>query len=833
MAVRRPDLELRVAGRAELEQEVLAAVAQLETRDHLRVTAIQALRQAQDCGEEADSASDIRWKVGILLMRLFRRPPAVVPRHERHHLDLLRLEPAEITILDQIVRVPVVPRIADVNAEVVHEGGVLEPLALPVRTAVDRARLVEESQGETRHLLGMLPEVVAPLRELDRAAATDVRDAIHLSDLPAVAANVVENQALAEREVAEGQVLGAESAEDRVEQHRAGDHEIRTAGVESRDREPLLEVELDDVLAQPADLLGRDAQVADFGRWGSTGRCGRHRAKAENGARGTNHAVEARGGDLLAMTLDLAGDVLHQLPLVTPGQRVALHEAFGEADDADLEAASQLNGGGSAEGNLDTAAADVHHHRAGAAHVDAVDRGQVNQTRLLRAGDDAWADAGLLLDLRKELPAVLGFASCARCSGEDFVDPVRFGKAFEFRQRLERRRHRFRRQRPAVETASAESDHRLFAVDDLEREIGPHEDHDHMDRVGTDIDGGETHQMNGAFAPATSIYYLVTTGTARLTSCLPGAHRQTARAHGPRNRSMDRSAPSELLIRQPLRALEKNLPAAAKGNVDALHQARVASRRIREALPLLSAGSRARRVERQVRKITKALGPVRDLDVALQLLDEMEQTGQTSRSAVARLRQALSRERQFLQADMKRRIEDCDLDKLRKRAIGAVRRSGGGRSPRRDPKRLARAQQRAAQRAGRLRAAIESAAGIYLPDRLHDVRIAVKKLRYAMELVRELSGSRAVARLRTLTAAQDLLGRIHDLEILIARTRGVQGAPGAPNLKLSGELDRLVRRFENECRQLHGHYMARRHSLLSICDHAIAAAGVRAAADAA
>jgi len=286
---------------------------------------------------------------------------------------------------------------------------------------------------------------------------------------------------------------------------------------------------------------------------------------------------------------------------------------------------------------------------------------------------------------------------------------------------------------------------------------------------------------------------------------------------------MDRSAPSELLIRQRLRALEKNLPAAAKGNVDALHQARVASRRIREALPLVSAGSRARRLGRQIRKVTQALGPVRDLDVTLQILDELEQSGEASRSAIARLRQTVARERQLLYVDMKRRLEDCDLDKLRKRALGAARRSGGAHSPGKDPKRLARAQQRAARRGERVRAAIESATGIYLPDRLHDVRIAVKKLRYAMELVRELSGSRATARLRTLKNSQDLLGRMRDLEILIARTRGVQGAQGAPNLKLSGELDRLVRRFENECRQLHGHYMSSRQALLAICDHVIAA----------
>ena len=62
---------------------------------------------------------------------------------------------------------------------------------------------------------------------------------------------------------------------------------------------------------------------------------------------------------------------------------------------------------------------------------------------------------------------------------------------------------------------------------------------------------------------------------------------------------------------------------------------------------------------------------------------------------------------------------------------------------------------------------------------------------------------------------------MHDLEVLIARTRAVQGSPSAPTLKLSADLDRLVRRLETECRQLHGHYMASRTALLSLCDHVI------------
>jgi CHAD domain-containing protein len=167
-------------------------------------------------------------------------------------------------------------------------------------------------------------------------------------------------------------------------------------------------------------------------------------------------------------------------------------------------------------------------------------------------------------------------------------------------------------------------------------------------------------------------------------------------------------------------------------------------------------------------------------------------------------------------------VERVDLDKLKRRASRAAHK--GARKPARgrikDPKRLAEAKARAADRGERLRAAIENAAGIYLPDRLHQVRIAVKKLRYALEITNELSGSRATARVRTLKEIQDLLGRMNDLEVLIARVRAVQGSSRAPNLRLSGDLDRLVRHLETECRQLHGHYMASRKKLLAICDHA-------------
>jgi CHAD domain-containing protein len=287
-----------------------------------------------------------------------------------------------------------------------------------------------------------------------------------------------------------------------------------------------------------------------------------------------------------------------------------------------------------------------------------------------------------------------------------------------------------------------------------------------------------------------------------------------------------RANASELLIRQRLGALKRALPSVREGDVTAIHQARVATRRIREALPLVATGSSGRKLARTVRRLTRALGPVRELDVALLMLDEIAKEKDVPRAGVLCLLQAIREERGLLHRDVSRTLERSNYGKLEKKAVRAAReRDERAAAPRaRNPHQLASARRRAARRAHRLRAAIENAAGIYLPDRLHEVRIAVKKLRYAMEIARELSGSRAVARILALKRAQDLLGRMHDLEVLIARTRALQGSASAPSLRLSAELDQLVRRLETECRQLHGQYIALRPSLLAICEHVITGA---------
>ncbi len=283
---------------------------------------------------------------------------------------------------------------------------------------------------------------------------------------------------------------------------------------------------------------------------------------------------------------------------------------------------------------------------------------------------------------------------------------------------------------------------------------------------------------------------------------------------------MNESHPSELLIRQRFLALTRALPSARDGDVVAIHQARVATRRVRAALSIVTRGSKGRKVTKVVCRLTRALGRVRELDVAILSLDEVASDASITREGVDLLRTILKEERERLCADMALGIEHVDLEKLQRKALAAAREVIEEQEHDVSAtQRLKAVTKRSVRRGLALRAAIDNAGGIYLPDRLHQVRIAVKKLRYVLEIARDLSRSRASARIRTLRSVQDLLGRMHDLEMLIMRIRALQGSDRAPTLKVSAELDRLVRRLETECRQLHVRYMGFKKKLLELCDY--------------
>src|SRR4029079_791125 len=104
--------------------------------------------------------------------------------------------------------------VADVDADVVQQRGIFEPLALVIAEAVHVSGLVKNAERETRHLLRVFGPVAAPLAEFDDTASSHVRIALDLADPRAVPAHVVEHESLAQGEIAQGQIVRAEPAQN-------------------------------------------------------------------------------------------------------------------------------------------------------------------------------------------------------------------------------------------------------------------------------------------------------------------------------------------------------------------------------------------------------------------------------------------------------------------------------------------------------------------------------------------------------------------------------------------------------------------------------------------
>src|SRR5689334_11384627 len=70
-------------------------------------------------------------------------------------------------------------------------------------------------------------------------------------------------------------------------------------------------------------------------------------------------------------------------------------------------------------------------------------------------------------------------------------------------------------------------------------------------------------------------------------------------------------------------------PDFVSGRTEGLHKTRVASRRIREALPMVGADApspKVRKLSKKMRSLTRALGAIRELDVELGLLEDKTRT---------------------------------------------------------------------------------------------------------------------------------------------------------------------------------------------------------------
>ena len=83
-----------------------------------------------------------------------------------------------------------------------------------------------------------------------------------------------------------------------------------------------------------------------------------------------------------------------------------------------------------------------------------------------------------------------------------------------------------------------------------------------------------------------------------------------------------------------------------EGGVEALHQTRVASRRLREVLPVLGLdGDATRKLSRRLKKVTRQLGAVRELDVLVLMIQELRPNARYSSTALKRVGAAVEEAR--------------------------------------------------------------------------------------------------------------------------------------------------------------------------------------------
>jgi CHAD domain-containing protein len=280
------------------------------------------------------------------------------------------------------------------------------------------------------------------------------------------------------------------------------------------------------------------------------------------------------------------------------------------------------------------------------------------------------------------------------------------------------------------------------------------------------------------------------------------------------------------LLRKRLAVFTRALHGIEEGDVRALHRTRVASRRLREILPILQLErSVARKLGRRLRKVTDRLGAVRELDVLSLHLEELHRSRDRDSDAVRHLASAVAEERKTAQEHLREKLPISALERLAARldevAVSLERHSGSASARDEAASRWA-LDARVARRADRLGEAMRRAGAVYLADRLHVVRIAVKKLRYAVELRNEFAGVAQSDDLRTLKRTQEVLGRMHDLQMMIDRARSVQAALPPSDTAAWDQLDALIDALEDDCRRLHARYMKDRPALLAICAAAVA-----------
>jgi CHAD domain-containing protein len=205
-----------------------------------------------------------------------------------------------------------------------------------------------------------------------------------------------------------------------------------------------------------------------------------------------------------------------------------------------------------------------------------------------------------------------------------------------------------------------------------------------------------------------------------------------------------------------------------------IHRMRVASRRLRTAMALFKdcLPKKKRKLWRKmIRRVTKDLGPARDLDVQIAFIENFraEHADEELQSGLESLLDELRARRAELQPSVLSSMNELRahpaLSEMA-RVVEDLQQQAGepdGQACTEDTGRRA-----GAKIMRRLRELLEHEPWVLEPhaaENHHDMRIAAKRLRYAMELLNAVWGDRLDQPVRVVKGFQRVLGTVHDCDV--------------------------------------------------------------------
>jgi len=205
---------------------------------------------------------------------------------------------------------------------------------------------------------------------------------------------------------------------------------------------------------------------------------------------------------------------------------------------------------------------------------------------------------------------------------------------------------------------------------------------------------------------------------------------------------------------------------------EGVHSMRVASRRLRSTLrdflPYLPKRSFASALK-QLKRLADALGAVRDQDVAIHVLEEIEKKAPAEHTAALKLFIAKRKElREHHRNELKALLAKNELKKLESDFTAAVEyatATAERKRKRATPPVFAKVSQAIIR--DRLKEVEKRKDGLFRPldvEALHELRIAMKRLRYAIELLAPCFPRSISSHAKRAARIQTVLGDLHDCD---------------------------------------------------------------------